>query len=94
MAGKWIQLAQTVGLGPHAYIPKDGRELPKIPGPHADVGWEVLEGMYAEDCTSLRDVRISGDIGQSGRAGGQVSGSEAESWAAGIVSKPSRTPST
>jgi hypothetical protein len=66
----------------------------KVPGPHADVGGEVLDGMYAERCTSLRGARISGDIGQLASAGDQVSGSEAESGASGIVSKPNRTPST
>jgi hypothetical protein len=66
----------------------------RFPGHHPDVGGEVLEGMNAKDSTSLRDARISEDIGQSGRSGGQVSGSVAESRAAGTVSKPRRTRST
>jgi hypothetical protein len=44
--------------------------------------------------TSLCDARIPGNVGQLGMAGGQVSGSEAESRAAGVVSKPRPTPST
>jgi hypothetical protein len=48
--GKWIQLPQTAALGSHPYVPEDG--------PHAEGGGEVLEGMYAEGCTSLRDARI------------------------------------
>jgi hypothetical protein len=94
MVAKWIQLVQTPALGAHPYILEDGPELPKVPGTHADDGGEVLEGMYAERCTSLRDARISGEIGQSCRAGGQVSGSVAHSGAACIVSKSRLTPST
>jgi hypothetical protein len=94
LVGKWIQLVHNAALGSHPYILEDGPELPKVPEPHVDVGGEVLEVMYAEGCTSIRDVRITMRTRQSGRAGGQVSGSKAESGAAGIVPKPRRTPST
>jgi hypothetical protein len=67
VVGKWTRLAQRAAAGSHPYVIEDGPELPKIPGPHTDEGGEVLEGMYTDGCTSLRDTRII-----SGRAGGQV----------------------
>jgi hypothetical protein len=105
-AGKWLQLSQTAALGckciiimlsalgSRRYVLEDGRELPKAFGPDADEGGEVLVGICADGCTSLRDARIMMSTRRSGRARGQVSGSGAESGAAGIVSKPRRTPST
>jgi hypothetical protein len=68
---KWIQFAQIAALqadlGSYRYILEDRPELPKVPVPHAGDGKEVLEGIYSEGCTSLRDARTSG------RAGIQVS---------------------
>jgi hypothetical protein len=55
-----------LALGSHPYVLENGPELPEIPGPHADVGGEVLEGMYAEGCTSLRDARITTHTEQLG----------------------------
>jgi hypothetical protein len=34
-----------------------------VPGPNAEVCGESLEGMYAGECSSLRDSRISGMAG-------------------------------
>jgi hypothetical protein len=39
-------------------ILEDDPELPKVPGPHADVGEELLEGVFTEGCSSLRDSRV------------------------------------
>jgi hypothetical protein len=47
-------------------------ELLAVSGPHADEGGEILEGMYAQGCTSNEDSLISG---RSGRAGGLDTGS-------------------
>jgi hypothetical protein len=64
---QWIVFTQNPALGSHPYILEDGPELLKVPGPHADQRAEVLEGMYADRCTSFGDARILG------REGGQVS---------------------
>jgi hypothetical protein len=62
-----VQLAKIAALGPHSYVLEDGSELPKTNEPHADKGGEVLEGMSAESCKSLRDAMI---LASSARAGG------------------------
>jgi hypothetical protein len=66
MVSQWIQFAQNATLGSHPYTLEDGRQLPKEPGPHASVGGEVLEGMYAGRCTSIEASRISGSPGREG----------------------------
>jgi hypothetical protein len=81
VVGKWIQLAQTSALGSYPYVLEDRPEIHKVSGPHAEEGSEILERMYAEVCTSLRDAKFSG------MAGGQVSGAEVRSGPGGIVSK-------
>jgi hypothetical protein len=40
-----IQFAQIAALGSHLYILENGPELPRVPGPHAEDGGGVLEGM-------------------------------------------------
>jgi hypothetical protein len=58
--------------------------LPKEPDPHAEVGGEVVEGMYAHGRTSIEDARTS--RGPETPAGlDTVSGSQP--GPAGIVSK-------
>jgi hypothetical protein len=47
-------------------------------GTHAEEGRQVLEGMYANDCTSIEESRIAGG---SGKAGSQIS-------EAGVRSRP------
>jgi hypothetical protein len=69
------------------YILEDGLELLKSSGPHAEEGGEVLEGMYAQGCTTIEESRVRG---RSGRAGGQVSTAEIRSGPAGIVSEDPR----
>jgi hypothetical protein len=54
----WTSFAQNASLSAYTYILEDGLELPKESGPHADIGGEVLEGMDAEGCSSLRNSRI------------------------------------
>jgi hypothetical protein len=70
--GKWIQLAQTAALGFHPYILEDGPEIPTVGGPHAEEGGEILEGMYAEGCTSIEDSRLHAQSGRAGMPEGQV----------------------
>jgi hypothetical protein len=53
-------MAQTASLGSHPYVLEDRSELPKILGPHANKGGEVLEGMSADGCTSIDQAKISG----------------------------------
>jgi hypothetical protein len=43
-ADKLKQLAQVAALGSHAYVLEDGPELPKVSGPHAEEGGEILTG--------------------------------------------------
>jgi hypothetical protein len=45
----------------YLFILEDGPEIPKASGPHAQEGGEILKGIYAEDCTSLRDAKIGVD---------------------------------
>jgi hypothetical protein len=52
-------LAQNAVLGAHTLILKDGRELPKAPGPYVEEEGEILEGVYAQGCSSLRDSTVS-----------------------------------
>jgi hypothetical protein len=66
-------------------ILEDGPELPKVPGPHADVRGMVLLNMDTEICASLRDSRI-----HQGRAGGLDTVSGTSPDPAGIVSKDPR----
>jgi hypothetical protein len=47
-------------------ILKDGPELPKVPGAHAEEGGEVLEGMYTEGCKSPEESKIRGGSGITG----------------------------
>jgi hypothetical protein len=69
------------------YILEDGPTLPEAPGTHEYEGGEVLEGMYAEGCTSLEESRIHGQLR---RAGGQISVSVARSSVGlGVASHPS-----
>jgi hypothetical protein len=77
---QWILFAQNATLCLHPYILEDWPELPKVPGPHADAGGEVLEGIVAHGCTSPCDAKISG------WAEGQVSASWVRPGPAGIVS--------
>jgi hypothetical protein len=44
----WMILAQNAALGAQTLICEDRPVLPKDPGPHAEKGGEVLEGMYAQ----------------------------------------------
>jgi hypothetical protein len=74
IVASWISFAQNAALGAHTYILEDGSWLIAVYGPHADEGGEVLEGMYAQGCTSIEDSRIRG---RSGRAGGVDTGSGA-----------------
>jgi hypothetical protein len=55
---KGIQLAQVAATGSRPYILEDGPEFPRVSSPHADPGGEVLDGMYAERCTSIDQSRI------------------------------------
>jgi hypothetical protein len=41
---------------------EDGRELPKGPGPHAEVGGEFVKGVYTEGCIAIEDSRIMRSI--------------------------------
>jgi hypothetical protein len=72
IAASWISFAQNAALGSHTYILEDGPRLLAVPGQHADEGGEILEGMYAQGCTSIEDSRIRG---RSGREGGLDTGS-------------------
>jgi hypothetical protein len=90
---KLIQLAQIAARGSNPYVLEDGPELLKVPGQHAEVGGEVLEGMCADRCTNVEESRISGRsgmAGMAGRAGGQVSAARVRSGPAGIISKDPR----
>jgi hypothetical protein len=53
-------------------IREDGPWLLAVSGPHADEGGEILEGVYAQDCTSIEDSRIRG---RSAMAGSRDTGS-------------------
>jgi hypothetical protein len=57
---QWISFAQNPALVTHPYALEDGSELPKVTGPHAEEGGGVLEGVYADVCTSLENARTSG----------------------------------
>jgi hypothetical protein len=83
IAASWIDFAQNAALGSHTYILEDGPELPKVCGPHAEMGGDVLEATYAQGCTAIEESRTKK---KSGRARGQVSAAETRSRPAGIVS--------
>jgi hypothetical protein len=51
-------LAENAALSTHAFICEGVPELPKVPGPHAEIGGEILKRMYAEGCPSLSDSPI------------------------------------
>jgi hypothetical protein len=85
MVDSWMTLARNAALSAHRRILWDGLEIPKVPGPHADVGGDILLNMYTEGCSSLRDSRI-----HQGRAGGLDTVSGASPHPAGIVSKDPR----
>jgi hypothetical protein len=53
-----MTIAQNAALSAYTYILEDGPELPKSSGPHAEVGGEVLEGMYVQGCTSIEESRL------------------------------------
>jgi hypothetical protein len=72
IVASWISFAQNGALGSHTYILEDRPWLLAVSGPYADEGGEILEGMYAQGCTSIEDSRIRG---RSGRAGGLDTGS-------------------
>jgi hypothetical protein len=61
--GQWIKLAENAALLAHAYILEDGSILPKEQLPHAQKGGNVLEGMYAQGCTTLDQAMIKGRAG-------------------------------
>jgi hypothetical protein len=61
------------------HILEDGPELPKSSGPHAEEGGEVLEGMYAQGCTTIEESRIG--VGKR-RAGGL----DTASWSGSMAS--------
>jgi hypothetical protein len=56
-------LAEDAAMSAYHFIHEDGPVFPKWPGPHAEEGGEVMEGMHALDCSSPRDSRISGRAG-------------------------------
>jgi hypothetical protein len=84
MIDSWMLLAQNAALGARTFVCEAGQILPKEKGHHAEVGGEVLEGMYTHGCSSIEDARISGGSGMSG-------GLDIASWSqpgpAGVVSK-------
>jgi hypothetical protein len=82
---RWVPIAQSAALSSHKYILEDGPELPKVPGPNAEEGGKILEGMYVNRSTSLEELKII-----EGREGGQVSAAVVRSGPAGIVSKDPR----
>jgi hypothetical protein len=67
IGASWISFAQNAALGSHTYILEDGPWLRAVSGPHADEGGEILEGMYAQGCTSIEDSRIHGRSGRRPR---------------------------
>jgi hypothetical protein len=77
-------LAQNAALDAHILILEDGPELHKVPGAHAEERGEILESMYTQGCSSLRDSKIS----RRERGLGTVSGTSPDP--AGIVSKDPR----
>jgi hypothetical protein len=68
-------------------ILEDGPWLIVVSGPHADEGGEILEGMYAQGCTSIEDSRIRA---RSGRAGGLDIGSGVESTCSALAMSTQR----
>jgi hypothetical protein len=77
----WKLLAGNAAMSVPTFILEDGPVLRKEPGPHTKEGGEVLDGIYARNCSSLRDLRLSG------RAGGLHTVSVTTPAPAGIVSK-------
>jgi hypothetical protein len=82
IVASWISFAQKAALGSHAYILEDGPWLIAVSGPHADEGGKILEGMYAQGCTSIQDSRRRG---RSRRAGRLDSGSGVESTSSALA---------
>jgi hypothetical protein len=74
--------AQNAAPGSHTDILEDGPWLIAVSGPHTDEGGEILEGMYAQGCTTIEDSRIRGG---SGRAGGLDTGSGVESASSALA---------
>jgi hypothetical protein len=83
----WISFGQTAALGSHTYILEDEPWLIAVSGPHADEGGEILEGMYAQGCTSIEDSRIRGG---SGMARGLYTGSGVESTSSAVAMSTQR----
>jgi hypothetical protein len=82
IVASWISFAQNAALGSQIYILEDGPWLIAVSGSHADEGGEILEGMYAQGCTSIEDSRIRG---RSGMAGGPDTGSGVASTSSALA---------
>jgi hypothetical protein len=54
----WIFFAPA--LGAHMYTLEDGPELPNGCGLGALEGGDILEGMYAQSCTTIEASRMRG----------------------------------
>jgi hypothetical protein len=89
MVDSWTILDQNAALSAHTLTLEDSPELPKVAGPHAEEGGEVLKGIFAEDCSSLHDSRI-----HQGRAGGLGTVSGMSPDHASMVSKDPRVSAT
>jgi hypothetical protein len=89
MVDSWMTLTPNAALSAHTLIQEDGPKLPKAPGPQAEEGGEILEGVFAEGCESLQDATI-----YQGRAGGLGTVSGTSPDPAGIVSKDPRVAPT
>jgi hypothetical protein len=53
----WMVLAQNSDSGAYPLVLEDGPEIPEAPGPHAEEGGQVLQGVYADGCPSIMDAR-------------------------------------
>jgi hypothetical protein len=62
-AGQWMTLTENAAPLAHTYVPEVSQVLPKEPGPHAQEGRDILEGMYAPGCTMVDQARIPGGTG-------------------------------